>query len=334
MKTVLVTGGAGFIGSHFAHTLLQDKDCSVIVFDLLTYAGRRENLDDLETHPRFQFVQGDIRDRKAVDAVMAQSQWVVHFAAETHNDRAILDAGEFVLTDVFGTYTLLESARSCGIERFLHVSTDEVYGSIEDGRFSEDSRIEPNMPYAASKAGGELMARAYFKTHGLPLIIARPSNTFGPNQYPEKMMPLFITNAIDDEPLPIYGQGQQIRDWLYVLDNCSALKLILEHAPVGEVYNVGANEEHRNIDVALIILELLGKPKSLIQHVADRPGHDCRYALNADKLGGLGWKPQFEFNKALENTVQWYVNNQQWWRAIKEKQIEYQAFTKEWYKDR
>ncbi|MEI6512072.1 MAG: dTDP-glucose 4,6-dehydratase [bacterium] len=334
MKTVLVTGGAGFIGSHFAHTLLQDKDCSVIVFDLLTYAGRRENLDDLETHPRFQFVQGDIRDRKAVDAVMAQSQWVVHFAAETHNDRAILDAGEFVLTDVFGTYTLLESARSCGIERFLHVSTDEVYGSIEDGRFSEDSRIEPNMPYAASKAGGELMARAYFKTHGLPLIIARPSNTFGPNQYPEKMMPLFITNAIDDEPLPIYGQGQQIRDWLYVLDNCSALKLILEHAPVGEVYNVGANEEHRNIDVALIILELLGKPKRLIQHVADRPGHDCRYALNADKLGGLGWKPQFEFNKALENTVQWYVNNQQWWRAIKEKQIEYQAFTKEWYKDR
>ena len=334
MKTVLVTGGAGFIGSHFAHILLQDEDCRVIVFDLLTYAGRRENLDDLETHPRFQFVQGDIRDRKAVDAVIAQSHWVVHFAAETHNDRAILDAGEFVLTDVFGTYTLLESARSCGIERFLHISTDEVYGSIEDGRFSEDSGIEPNMPYAASKAGGELMARAYFKTHGLPLIIARPSNTFGPNQYPEKMMPLFITNAIDDEPLPIYGQGQQIRDWLYVLDNCSALKLILEHAPVGEVYNVGANEEHRNIDVALIILELLGKPKRLIQHVADRPGHDCRYALNADKLRELGWRPQFEFNKALENTVQWYVNNQHWWRAIKENQIEYQAFTKEWYKDR
>jgi len=315
---VLVTGGAGFIGSHFIRHLLRHRpDCEVVNLDKLTYAGNLANLADLAGHPRYRFVRGDICDGRLVDEVMAGCDAVVNFAAESHVDRSIHDAGEFIRTDVYGTWTLLEAARRHRVARYLQVSTDEVYGSIERGAFSERDPLRPSSPYAASKAGGDHMALAYWTTHRLPVLVTRASNNFGPNQYPEKVIPLFITNAIDDLPLPLYGDGRHVRDWLYVLDHCAALDLVLHKGAEGEVYNVGGGTEVENIALTRRILALLGKPESLIRPVADRPGHDRRYALDTRKLRALGWEPAHSFEDALAATVAWYRSNEAWWRPLK-----------------
>ena len=284
-KTLLVTGGSGFIGSNFIHFILENyKNCKIINLDKLTYAGNPDNLKDIESDPRYEFIQGDIRNKAIVKELYARVQGVVHLAAETHVDRSILDAGEFVLTDVYGSYILLEALRYSNIEFFLHVSTDEVYGSRKDGFFKEDDSLNPSSPYAASKTGADRMAYAYIVTYDLPISIIRPSNNYGPFQYPEKFIPLFVSNAIEDKKLPLYGKGENIRDWLYVEDHCKALDLILRKGKLGEVYNVGANDEVPNIHVAEKIVELLGKPKSLIKFVEDRLGHDFRYAVDCSKL--------------------------------------------------
>ncbi len=319
-ETYLITGGAGFIGSHFVRKLLKSKkDIKVINVDLLTYAGGIDNLEDVYSDKRHIFIKGDVKDARLMNQLAERADYIVHFAAETHVDRSILSAGTFVLTDVFGTYVVLEAARRSGrVKRFLHISTDEVYGSIEKGSFTEDSPLNPSSPYAASKAGADRLAYSFYKTYGLPVIIARPSNNFGPNQHPEKAIPLFITNAIDNLPIPIYGSGENIRDWLYVEDDVEALMLLLEKGEPGKVYNIGAGNEIKNIDLAGMILDILGKPRSLIVHVKDRPGHDLRYSMDWSRIKALGWQPKWEFRKALEKTVKWYVENQNWWRKRKE----------------
>lgn len=320
MHNLLVTGGAGFIGSCFVRYMLDTyDDVYIVVYDKLTYAGNLDNLERVSQNPRYKFLRGDICDRGAVARVLESSQidMVVNFAAETHVDRSILNPDAFIQTDVVGTYTLLDESQKHGVERFLQVSTDEVYGSIPVGYFKEDDPLEPNSPYAASKAGGELMVRAYHVTYGLDTVVTRGSNTFGPYQYPEKLLSLFITNAIDDQPLPLYGDGMQVRDWLYVEDHCSGIDLILQTGEPGEVYNLGGENERHNIDVVRQMLALLGKPESLIQHVADRPGHDRRYALDNTKIRSLGWRHSFSFEEALERTVKWYVDSEWWWRKIK-----------------
>ncbi len=319
--TVLVTGGAGFIGSNFVRFLRTHRpDYRVVVLDKLTYAGRRENLADIPEGEYFRFVRGDIADRPLVDALFAEERpdFVVNFAAETHVDRSILEAGEFIRTDIWGTWVLLEVVRHRGTGRFLQVSTDEVYGEILEGSASEGDPLAPRSPYAASKAGGDLMALAYHETFGVPVLITRGANTFGPYQYPEKFIPLFITNAIDNEPLPLYGDGRQVRDWVYVLDHCAAIDLVLHEGKVGQVYNVGAGNERQNIEVARLILRLLGKPESLIRPVADRPAHDRRYSLDTSRLRALGWAPRYRFEEALAETVRWYRTNEGWWRPIKQ----------------
>lgn len=317
VRRVLVTGGAGFIGSHFVRYLLQTTDYAVVNLDALKYAGNLANLRDVAEHPRYRFVQGDVTDPEAVAAAMAGVDAVVNFAAETHVDRSLLEAGSFITTDVYGTYVLLEAARRAEVQRFVQVSTDEVYGSIASGSSRESDPLDPRSPYAASKAGGDLLARAYFSTYGLPVCITRGSNTFGPNQYPEKVIPLFVTNAIDDQPLPLYGDGQNVRDWLYVRDHCAAIALVLERGAPGEIYNVGGGNERRNIEVTERILAVLGKPRSLIRFVPDRPGHDRRYSLDCAKIRALGWTPQHAFEEALAATVRWYVENEAWWRPLK-----------------
>jgi dTDP-glucose 4,6-dehydratase len=335
-KTLLVTGGAGFIGSNFIHYLLRNyPGVRLINFDKLTYAGNLDNLKDVEGDARYEFVRGDIRDRELVRGLYERVQGVVHFAAETHVDRSILDAGEFVLTDVYGTFVLLESLKSAPrIEFFLHVSTDEVYGSRSEGFFIEDDPLNPSSPYAASKAGADRLAYAYHVTHGFPVVIARPSNNFGPFQYPEKFIPLFVTNALEDKPLPLYGRGENVRDWLYVEDCCGAVDLLVRRGRIGEAYNVGAGNEVRNIGVAERICNLLGKPRSLITPVADRLGHDRRYALDCTKVHALGWKPEAEFEAALAATVRWYRENEGWWRKIKDRSPDFQAFYDTYYKER
>ncbi len=334
-KKLVITGGAGFIGSHFTHHMLQQyPDYEVVVLDALTYAGRRENLAECEGHPRFQFVHGDVRDRTTVEQVLQGSHLVAHFAAETHVDRSILNPDAFITTDVYGTFVMLETARKVGVERFLHVSTDEVYGTIEQGKFTEESPLRPNSPYAASKAGADLLARAYYQTYGLPVLIARPSNTFGPRQYPEKLIPFFTLRALNDQPLPVYGDGQQVRDWLYVDDHVRALDLILHRGQPGEAYNITANNERMNLEITRRILQILGKPESLIQFVKDRPAHDRRYALDASKLRALGWEPQADFEQALRDTVLWYVQNPDWWEPILKEQADYREFVRQWYERR
>jgi len=320
VETYLVTGGAGFIGSHFVKRLLKSrKNIKVINVDLLTYAGGIDNLEEIYSDPRHIFVKGDVRDAKLMNQLVERADYVIHFAAETHVDRSILFAGTFVLTDVFGTYVVLEAARRAGkIRKFLHISTDEVYGSIEKGRFDESSPLNPSSPYAASKAGADRLAYAFYKTYGLPVIIARPSNNFGPHQHPEKAIPLFITNAIDDLPIPLYGTGDNVRDWLYVEDDVDALLLLLEKGEPGQVYNIAASNEVKNIDLAKMILDYLGKPHSLISFVKDRPGHDYRYSMSWDKIKALGWSPKWKFEEALEKTVKWYLENEKWWRKRKE----------------
>jgi dTDP-glucose 4,6-dehydratase len=315
---VLVTGGCGFIGSHFVrHLLRRYPEYEIINLDKLTYAGNPANLSDVAASPRYRFVHGDVCDATLVREVMAGCDAVVNLAAESHVDRSIEDAGAFIRTDVFGTWVLLEAARALRVGRYLQVSTDEVYGSIPRGAFREADPLRPSSPYAASKAGGDQMVLAYWTTHRLPVLISRASNTFGPNQYPEKVIPLFITNALDDQPLPLYGDGRQVRDWLYVLDHCAALDLILHKGTEGEVYNVGGGAELENIALTRRILALLDRPESLIRPVIDRPGHDRRYALDTAKLRALGWQPGLAFDDALTTTVEWYRANPGWWRPIK-----------------
>jgi dTDP-glucose 4,6-dehydratase len=332
MKRILVTGGAGFIGSNFVRYMLNTyPEVHIINLDALTYAGNRENLTDLEDEPRHLFYHGDIRDREVVDNLMSNVDAVVNFAAETHVDRSIHEAGDFLQTDVMGTFTLLESAKKHNIERFLYISTDEVYGSIDDGSFKEVDPLKPSSPYSASKAGGDLLTHSYFVTYGLPVVVTRSSNNFGPYQYPEKLIPFFVTNAIDDKPLPLYGDGLNVRDWLYVVDNCAAIDMVLRKGDIGESYNIGGDCELTNIDITHRILDILGKPESLIQPVKDRPGHDRRYSVDTAKIRKLGWGPSPDFQPLLETTVKWYVDNEAWWRAIKEKQAEYKRFMEAHY---
>jgi dTDP-glucose 4,6-dehydratase len=319
MRNLLVTGGAGFIGANFVHAMLaRHTDYRIIVYDKLTYAGRQENLAPVADHPRYAFVQGDICDMEQVRATVAQHDidTIVNFAAESHVDRSILDPDAFVRTDVYGVYVLCEVAKQHGL-RLHHVSTDEVYGPIPEGRFHETDRFAPTSPYAASKAGGELLARSYFLTYGVPITVTRGVNTYGPYQYPEKVIPLFITNAIDNIPLPLYGDGLQVRDRLHVQDHVSAIDLVLHAGQPGDIYNVAAQMERTNIEVARMVVAALGKPDTLIQHVRDRPAHDVRYALDTTRIAALGWEPAIDFAAGFAATVQWYLENEAWWRPIK-----------------
>ncbi len=324
MTRYLVTGGCGFIGSNFVRQLLREEPDAVVTnLDALTYAGNPENLRDLENDPRYRFVHGDIRDAAAVREAMRDAEVVVNFAAETHVDRSLMDAGDFVQTDVYGTFVLLNEARQAPpgqLRRFLHISTDEVYGDIPPGKSSkEGDALRPRSPYSASKAGAEMMCLAFFETYGLPVVISRGSNTFGPYQYPEKVLPLFITNALDDQPLPLYGDGRQVRDWLFVEDHCRALRVIIDRGEDGEAYNVGGGNERTNIDVVTAALDLLEKPHSLIRFVEDRMGHDRRYSLDTSKIAALGWRPytSLTWEQALAETVRWYRDHRPWWERIK-----------------
>ena len=335
MQTLIITGGAGFIGSHFARYLLAKyPDYKVVVLDALTYAGNRANLADVWDEPRFTFVHGDINDADLVDGLARDAQAIVNFAAETHNDRAILDPMAAARANFSGVCVLLEAARKYKHERFHQISTDESYGST-DGVFREGDALEPNQPYSAAKAGGELMARAYHRTYGLPTIVTRGSNTFGPYQYPEKLIPLFLTNLIDDLPVPVYGDGLQVRDWLWAEDHCRGIDLALHEGTPGEAYNVGGENDRPNLEIVRLLLGLLGKPETLIRYVQDRPGHDRRYSLDCSKIRALGYAPEPErFAERLEETVAWYKANEAWWRPIKEQQGEYKRFMEQWYAER
>jgi dTDP-glucose 4,6-dehydratase len=332
---LIVTGGAGFIGSNFIHYILANyPNDQVLNFDKLTYAGNLDNLKDIENDPRYKFYKGDIGNTKALESalsIMNGVDAIVNFAAETHVDRSILAAGDFVQTDVLGTYTLLEAVKKHQIKRYVHISTDEVYGSIEQGSFTEESNLQPNSPYSASKAGGDLLVRSYHKTYGLPVLITRASNNYGPFHYPEKIIPLFITNALQGKKLPIYGDGKNVRDWLYVEDHCAGIDLVLRKGQVGEVYNIAGENERENIEITRLILKELGKPESMIEYVKDRPGHDRRYSIDCSKLRKLGYSPKMSFAAGIKKTVLWYQANREWWEKIKEKQAEYNRFTTEWY---
>ncbi|MCS7301859.1 MAG: dTDP-glucose 4,6-dehydratase [Candidatus Kapabacteria bacterium] len=322
MKTVLVTGGAGFIGSNLVRWILHHRDWRVVNLDALTYAGNLENLRDVEQDPRYVFVHGRIEDAQLVTRLLEEYavEGIIHCAAESHVDRSILSAAPFYETNVRGTLVLLEAARAYGIKRFLHVSTDEVYGSLgpDDPPFTEESPLKPNSPYAASKAAADCMVRAFVHTYNMPAIIARCSNNYGPYQFPEKLIPLMITNALADEPLPVYGDGHQVRDWIYVEDHCRGLVAAYEQGTDGEVYNFGGRSERRNIDVVRAILQLLGKPESLIRHVPDRPGHDRRYAIDCTKAEReLGWTPTVTFEEGLAWTVEWYLHNRAWIESVR-----------------
>jgi len=317
-RRLLVTGGAGFIGSNFVrHMFASEGADRIIVLDKLTYAGNRANLADVEADPRFSFVQGDIADAAVVGSLSGEVDAIVNFAAESHVDRSIDAADAFIRTEVYGTFVLLEAARHHQHARYLQVSTDEVYGNVPEGSSTEEDPVRPRSPYAASKAGADLLVRAYHTTYGLPAMITRASNNFGPYQYPEKIIPLFVTNAIDDQPLPLYGDGLQVRDWLFVADHCDAIAHILERGEPGETYNVGGDRELTNLDLTRAILGLLDKPSSLVRSVPDRPGHDRRYSIDSTKLRALGWKPAQPFEDALRATVDWYVAHEAWWRPLK-----------------
>jgi len=318
---LLVTGGAGFIGSNFIRYIIKKySDYKIINLDKLTYAGNLDNLKDIENNSNYTFVKGDICDRRIVNELSKDVNAIVNFAAQSHVDRSIIDASDFIRTNIDGTYNLLEATKRYNISRFVQASTDEVYGSIEEGSFKETSPLSPNSPYAASKAAADMLVHSYRVTFNLPVIVARSSNNFGPYQYPEKIIPLFITNALEDKPLPLYGDGMNVRDWLYVIDNCEGIDLILHRGREGEIYNIGGGNELRNIDLTRMVLKILGKPESLIQPVKDRPGHDRRYSLDSSKIEReLGWTPNFNFERALEETVEWYVDNHWWWKKLKDK---------------
>jgi dTDP-glucose 4,6-dehydratase len=315
---ILVTGGAGFIGSNFVrYMLLKYEDAEIVNLDLLTYAGRLENIQDLEKNPRHNFVRGDIRDRETVEHIMKEEiDVIVNFAAETHVDRSIAEAGSFIQTDIYGTYVLLDVAGKYDVDKIVQVSTDEVYGSIQKGSFKETDHLNPSSPYAASKASGDLVALSFYKTYGVKVAVTRSSNNFGPYQYPEKLVPKLILRALHNEPLPLYGDGKQVRDWIYVMDNCEGIDIITQKGKAGEIYNIASGNEHTNLKVAKLVLETLNKPETLIKCVLDRPGHDRRYSLDTTKTKKLGWKPEHPFKDALRRTVAWYIKNEWWWRSL------------------
>lgn len=319
-QKILVTGGAGFIGSNFIRYMLnKHPHYKIVNLDKLTYAGNLNNLRDIEKNKNYSFVKGDICNKKIVEKLTKHVNAIINFAAETHVDRSIIDAGTFVQTDVFGTYVLLQAAKKFKIKKFIQISTDEVYGSIEKGSFKETDTLMPSSPYSASKAGADMLVRSFNVTFGLQTIITRSSNNFGPFQYPEKIIPLFITNALQNKFLPLYGDGMNVRDWLFVLDNCEAIDLIFHEGEVGEIYNVASGIEKTNKEITFIILKELNKPKSLIKYVKDRPGHDKRYSLNCKKIRKLGWKPRHKFLDAMKKTIRWYKNNEWWWKPLVKK---------------
>jgi len=336
MQNILITGGAGFIGANFVHLMLEKySDISVVVYDKLTYAGNLDNLAPVVDNLRYCFYQGDICEVEAVEIVMQKYQidTIVNFAAETHVDRSLTHAGSFIQTDVYGTYVLLEAAKKYQIERYHQISTDEIYGAVLEGRSVESDPPDPRSPYSAAKAGGDMMCLAYHTSFNVPVTITRGSNNIGPYQYPEKAVPLFVTNAIDNKPLPLYGDGLQMRDYQYVLDHCAGIDTVLRHGHIGEIYNLGTGVETTNITMAKLILQLLNKPESLIQPITDRPGHDRRYALDCSKVNALGWHNQYNFEQAIEATVKWYVDNEWWWRKIKSGQ-RYQEYYSQQYTGR
>ena len=317
-RQLLVTGGAGFIGSHFVRRMLAGHpEMRVTVLDKLTYAGNLANLDEVAGDPRYRFIKGDIRDSAAVEGLAADVDLIVNFAAESHVDRSLDQPDAFIQTNLYGTFVLLEAARRHGRARFLQVSTDEVYGDVSSGSSTEDAPLRPSSPYSASKAGGDLLVSAYHATYGLPAMITRATNTFGPYQYAEKVIPLFVTNALEGLPLPVYGDGLQTREWLHVDDHCDALEIVLEHGEPGGIYNVGSGDELSNLELAGQILELTGQPNSLIEHVEDRLGHDRRYSVNSSRVRDLGWQPVRRWAEALAETVAWYREHPEWWRPVK-----------------
>ncbi len=314
---IFITGGAGFIGSNYVRHILANTDDSVTVFDALTYAGNRETLREFDDNPRFSFVHGDVCDRDSVRANLPGHDAVVHFAAESHVDRSLLDPDVFVRTNCMGTNVLCDVAVDAEVERFLHISPDEVYGSIEDGSFSETDILQPRSPYSAAKAGSDLIALAYYETHDLPVVLTRSSNQYGPYQFPEKLIPFFVTNLLDGNTVPLYGDGLNVRDWLFVSDNCRGVDLVLRDGQLGEVYNIGAGNERTNRDITDRLLAMLGKDESSVEYVEDRKGHDRRYSITHDKVAALGWRPETSFEDALEQTVAFYVDNRDWWERLK-----------------
>jgi dTDP-glucose 4,6-dehydratase len=328
MVEVLVTGGAGFIGSNFVrYALTEHPDWRITTLDKLTYAGRRENLHDVMAHPRHEFVHDDIAHAAVAGPLVERSQVVVHFAAETHVDRSLQAAGEFIHTDVFGTFVLLEAARRApSLRRFVQISTDEVYGSVPVGASRETDELKPRNPYSASKAAADRLAYSYWATYNVPVVITRASNNYGPYQFPEKVIPLFVTNALDDIPVPLYGDGRNVRDWLHVDDHCRGVDLLIDRGQSGDVYNIGGGNEVENVDLTYRILSLVGKPTSLIKPVQDRQGHDRRYCLDTTKLRQLGWRPRVDFAQGLSATVDWYRGNEWWWRPIKEQDPNFKAY--------
>jgi len=325
--SIMITGGAGFIGSNFIKYLLNKyDDIEIINFDKLTYAGNLDNLKDVENDSRYHFVKADICDKLAVENSINEYEVdeIVNFAAESHVDRSITGPEEFIRTDVFGSFTLLEVCRKFDIKRYVQIGTDEVYGSIEQGSFTEEDNLSPSSPYSASKASADLLVHSYFVTYGLPVVITRSSNNFGPYQYPEKLIPLFVIKALHDKYLPVYGDGKQIRDWLYVLDNCKGIDLVRTNGKIGDLYNIGGDNEHPNMQIINVILDELGKPESLIEHVEDRLGHDRRYSIDSTKIKKLGWKPEKnkDFETVLRETIRWYKQNSWWWQNILKKSEE------------
>lgn len=329
---VLITGGAGFIGSHLVSRILDERpEARVTVLDALTYAGDPASLAHWEGSPRFRVVVGDIADPAAVDSAMAGAEICFHLAAESHVDRSILDGAPFMRTNVVGTQVMLDAARRHGLRRFVHVSTDEVYGDVATGSSVEGDPLRPSSPYAASKAGADMTASAHYRTYGTPVLITRGSNTFGPRQYPEKLVPFFLSRALAGEELPLYGDGLQVRDWLHVEDHCSAILAVGERGEIGSVYNVGAGNERTNLEVARALLALAGRPESLLRHVQDRPGHDRRYSVDSTRLRALGWHPRWDFAAALEGTVRWYEEHSAWWQSVRERQADYREFMRRQY---
>jgi dTDP-glucose 4,6-dehydratase len=336
MVDVLVTGGAGFIGSNFVRYALQaHPDWHITTLDKLTYAGRMETLHDVIENPRHRFVRGDVADHEIAAPLVKAAEIVVHFAAETHVDRSLLEAGEFIKTDIIGTFVLLEAARTASNLRcFVQISTDEVYGSVANGSSVESDELRPRNPYSASKAGADRLAYSYWATYGVPVIITRASNNYGPYQFPEKVIPLFITNAIDNIAVPLYGEGLNVRDWLHVLDHCRGIDVAIERGTPGEVYNIGGGNEVRNVDLTHLLLRLADRPESLIKKVQDRQGHDLRYSLDTKKLRALGWQPRVAFERGLNETVRWYRENEWWWRPIKEQDPAFRAYYQTQYGSR
>lgn len=314
---LFITGGAGFIGSNYVRHVLASSDDEVTVFDALTYAGNLSSLTDVADDPRYSFVQGDICNRDSVSAAMAGHDMVVHFAAESHVDRSIVDPDTFVRTNCLGTNVMCDVARHVGVERFLHISTDEVYGSIEDGSFVETDRLGPRSPYSSSKAGSDLIALSYQETYDLPVIVTRSSNNFGPYQFPEKVIPLFVTNLLDGKKVPLYGDGLNIRDWIHVLDNCAGVDTVLRKGIIGEIYNIGGGNETTNRELTSMVLANMGVGEEMVEYVQDRLGHDRRYSIDCSKANALGWKPSRDLDVAIAETVEWYRANRAWWEPLK-----------------